>query len=278
MAFVFPGAGALDYAACSYGGSRLLFRGPRRDTERAFVAVLGGSETYGKYVRAPYPDVLERELGLPVANLGVMNAGLDVFLNDPAIVQLAARAAVAVVQICGAQNNSNRYYSVHPRRNDRFLAATPALRALYPGVDFTEFHFTRHLLHALQFQSADRFALIAVELRRVWLARMRQILGQLTCPKLVLWVSDTPPSAQSDDLFQNPMLIDSQMVADIARHAGPVVQAIASPEARVMGLEGMGFSPAELPAAAGALGPYVHREICDVLHPALERLISGRSL
>jgi hypothetical protein len=276
MAFVFPGAGALDYATCNYGGSRLLFRGPRRDTERAFVAVLGGSETYGKYVRAPYPDLLERELAMPVANLGVVNAGLDVFLNDPAIVQLAARAAVAVVQICGAQNNSNRYYSVHPRRNDRFLAATPALRALYPAMDFTEFHFTRHLLHALHHQSADHFALIAAELRRVWLARMRQVLGQLTCPKLVLWVSDLPPSDPNQDLFLNPMLIDQTMIDEIARHADAVIHAIPSAEARLMGLEGMGFAPSELPAAAGALGPYVHREICDVLHPALEFALRRR--
>ena len=272
MAFVFPGAGALDYATCSYGGSRLMFRGPRRDTERAFVAVLGGSETYGKYVRAPYPDLLERELGLPVANLGVANAGLDVFLNDPAIVQLAARAAVAVVQICGAQNNSNRYYSVHPRRNDRFLAATPALRALYPQMDFTEFHYTRHLLHALYRQSPQGFGLIAAELRRVWLARMQQVLGHLTCPKLVLWISDSAPSAPRDDPFQNPMLIDQQMISEIAGHADTVVHAIPSAEARLMGQETMGYAPDEQPV----VGPYVHREICDALHPALETLLAAR--
>ena len=81
MAYIFPGEGSLDYFPCHYGSSRILFRGPKRDTDRAYVAVLGGTEAYGKFVPDPFPDLLERDLGLAVANLGCMNAGPDVFLS-----------------------------------------------------------------------------------------------------------------------------------------------------------------------------------------------------
>lgn len=278
MAYAFRSAGALDFATCSYGGSRLTFRGPKRDTERAFVSVIGGSDPFGKFVHAPFPDLLERALGMPVVNLGQQNAGIDVFLNDPATLEIAAKSSVAVVQMLGPQNNSNRFYAVHPRRNDRFLAAKPALRALYPKVDFTEFNFTRHLLLTLQHQSPERFQILANELRQVWMAHMRRLLTQLPCPKLLVWISETAPVAAQDanDLFANPMLIDREMIAEIAPFATQIVHAIPSSEARVMGLEGMDFAPEDLPSAAASLGPYAHREICDTLLPAIEGQLRPR--
>lgn len=279
MVYAFPGAGALDYAPCTYGRSRLIFRGPRRDTARAFVSVIGGSEVYGKFVSAPFPDLLERELGMPVANFGIQNAGLDVFLNDTATLGLAAKSAVAILQIFGAANNSNRFYTVHPRRNDRLLSIKPALRNLYPNLDFTEFHFTRHLLHTLHHQSAERFETLATELRQVWVMRMRQILAQLHCPTILVWISDVAPPQPQDgiDLFLNPMLIDRTMIGQIAPFASHVVHAVGSSEAKVMGLEGMAFAPADLPSAAASLGPFFHREISDQLLTTVEALIAPRT-
>jgi len=267
MAYAFPSAGALDYATCTYGASRLLFRGPKRDTDRAFVAVLGGSETYGRCVRHPFPDMLEKELGLPVANFGQQNAGPDVFLNDPALLKTCAQASVTVVQVLGAQNISNRFYSVHPRRNDRFLAAKPALRVLYPKIDFTEFHFTRHLLHALQHTGPEAFATLVAALQADWVTHMKALLNALGNRVILLWASDAPPPhpSQMPDLFLAPALVTTDMIAAVMRGQDRLVCAIASPEARAMGLEGMAFDAAELPIAASLPGPYVHREICETL-------------
>ena len=50
------GAGALDYFPCRYGASRAVFRGPERDLSRPYVALLGGSATFGKYVATPFAD------------------------------------------------------------------------------------------------------------------------------------------------------------------------------------------------------------------------------
>lgn len=279
MAYAFPSARALEFSTCTYGGSRLTFRGPKRDTESAFVSVIGGSAGYGKFVRAPFPDLLERALGMPVVNLCQQNAGVDVFLNDPQTLSIATKSSLAVVQILAPQNNSNRYYGVHPRRNDRFLSAKPALMALYPKVDFTEFHFTRHLLISLQHQCPERFEILATELRQVWLAQMCRLLAQLPCPKLLVWILESAAIGASDatDLFANPMLINDDMIAQIAPFATRVVQAVPSAEARVMGLEGMDFAPADLPVAAASLGPYAHREICDLLYPAVQDLVRLRN-
>lgn len=275
MAYVFPGEGSLDYYPCQYGSSRILFRGPKRDIDRAYVAVLGGTETYGKFVPLPFPDLVEQELGLPVANLGCMNAGPDVFLNEAAVTQIAAQASVTVVQILGAQNLSNRYYAVHPRRNDRFLGATPLLRAIFPRVDFTEFNFTRHMLMSLQNASADKFEVVAEELRAAWVTRMKLLLSRLGRRVILLWVSDqAPPSpARRVDLARNPLLIDSEMIHAIRAPVAGYVEAVFSAAALSQGVEGMAFAPMEAPAAAGLPGPSAHREVADLLMPAIHRLI-----
>ncbi|MGL4320107.1 MAG: DUF6473 family protein, partial [Paracoccaceae bacterium] len=192
MAYVYPGAAAPADAACRYGNSRLLFRGPQRDTRGQYCVVLGGTESYGRHVAQPYPDLLEQALGVPVVNLGLPNAGLDAFVLDADVMHLVGSARAVVVQVLGAQNLSNRYYAVHPRRNDRFLGACGPLRALFPEVDFTEFNFTRHLLQSLHRVSPERFAVVAAELRAVWLARMKALLAQAKRPVL-LWAAPVGP-------------------------------------------------------------------------------------
>lgn len=91
-----------------YDGSKLALRGPERDFTRPFVAVLGGSETFGKHVALPYPALLERRIGMPVANLGVMHAGVSLFSKERWLLDIASQAELTVIQVMGAQNMSNR--------------------------------------------------------------------------------------------------------------------------------------------------------------------------
>lgn len=266
MAYAFPGAGALDYLPCRYGTSKLTFRGPGHDLSGEYVAVLGGTETYGKYVPQPYPALIGAMAGIKALNLGCMNAGPDAYLNDPGVMDVAARAQVAVVQIMGAQNLSNRLYAVHPRRNDRFLRASPALRALYPQVDFTEFHFTRHMLCSLHAAAPDRFEIVADELRAAWIARMKTLLSHL--PEVVLlWMADRPPPAPARpaDLDHDPMLVDTAMLAAIRPFASVWVEVVGAGPA-----EGLVYNGLEVPKVPG---PETHHAAARALADVIARLL-----
>ncbi|WP_103332431.1 DUF6473 family protein [Pseudotabrizicola formosa] len=275
MTYEYTGGGSLDYYLCRYGDSRVAFRGPRRDLDRPYVVMVGGTETFGKFVPEPFPALVEAATGLRVVNLGVVNAGLDLYLKDPSVLDIAARAQVAVIQIVGAQNLSNRFYTVHARRNDRFLFASHALRDLYGDVDFTDFSFTRHMLHTLQALSADRFEVLAEELRTAWVARMKTLLALLPCPTILLWVGATPPPmpGRRSDLVQNPLLVDAEMVAALRARATCYVEILPSPEALACGTAGMAFGPLDQPVAQLLPGPAVHRQIADQLGPELLRLL-----
>ncbi|PTV96213.1 hypothetical protein C8J27_1027 [Rhodobacter aestuarii] len=273
MAFEYAGSGALDYFPCRYGKSKLLFRGPRRDLTKPFVGALGGTETYGKFIADPWPALLEDRLEFPVVNFGYLNAGIDVFYSEPQIPEIAKSSNLTIIQLLGAPNMSNRFYAVHPRRNDRFLRASNLMRAVFDDVDFTEFNFTRHMLTSLQEFAPDRFDTLVTELRTAWIARMRGLLEKVTGPKLLLWVADYHAPLESDPLGPEPLLVSKDMVAEIAPLADGLVKVNPSTMARSTGTVGMHFAPLEEPAANTMPGPIVHQEIAEALAPEVRKYI-----
>jgi hypothetical protein len=259
------GAGALDYRPCRYGAAKTMFRGPKRDLSQPYVAVLGGSGAFGRYVARPYSDLVEAALGRPVANLAALNAGPDFYLSDTDTLKIAAGAAVALVQVTGAEALSNPFYTVHSRRNDRFLAATPALRDLYPEVDFADIHFTRHLLQVLRRADGGRFATVVQGLQDAWLDRMRALVAQLPERRMLLWVTGAGPDC-------DPLFIDCALIDALRSEVTLVVEATPSDRARAMAPFDMSFPQTEAAQAACLPGAAVHAELAETLVAGLRGL------
>lgn len=260
----------LDYDPVCYPGSVLRFRGPARALDRPYVLCLGGSETFGRFVHAPFADQLDRALPLDVVNMGVMNAGLDVVTQDAAIAAALHGAQAVVLQISGAQNMSNRFYTVHPRRNDRFIRATTMLRTIYRDVDFTEFHFTRHLLTRLKTLSADRFGVIKAELQAAWVARMLAFLDRAEVPVHLLWLSRRRPDMAEDraGLGADPLFVTAEMLGKVASRAASL--SIAAPDGDMTHTtRGMFYAAQEVLAARSLPGPGAHDHAARLLRERL---------
>ena len=256
------GVGAPDELRCRYGSSKLMFRGPRRNLENPYIAFLGGSETYGKHVHMPFVAILDDEIEQSCINLGVVSAGLDAFVNDPEILAIAKNADQVLVQILGAQNLSNRFYRVHPRRNDRFLEASTLLSAIYRDVDFTDFHFIKHMLETLQNISPNRFDTVRAEIQQAWLSRMRLLIQTINNDVVLLWLQ-----YQEDDdvLGPEPLAITRAMIEQLRPIVRDVVEIHAAP-ARLSGeIDDMMSGPMQTPAAGHLIGPTAHRQIADTL-------------
>lgn len=276
MSYIRMGGAALDYRLCEYDGSRLTFRGPKRQISEPFVAVLGGTETFGKFVPRPFSDRLEDLIGVPCVNLGVQGAGLDAFAHDLGVLSLAGRAQAVVVQALSAHTMSNRFYTVHPRRNDRFLRASNRMKSLFRGVDFTEFHFTNHMLRALAERQPDSFMLLAQELQQAWVARMRLLIDRIGRPVVLLWMADHAPEEKRgfDHVASAPFAVTAEMLAMLSADLAGQVCCSASPAALARGSEGMIFPEEERQAALQLLGPAVHQEAAEALAPVVQRLLA----
>ncbi len=269
------GGSALDYYPCRYGKSKLLFRGPKRKLNQPYVAVLGGTETYGKFLTRPYSALVEERMDHAFVNLGCMNAGLDVFVNDQTVTGICQNAAVTVIQLMGAQNMSNRFYAVHPRRNDRFLRASNLLKTIYREVDFTEFNFTKHLLSALKEASADKFAMIEDELRSAWVGRMKKLISMIDGKIVLLWLADHAPHAVDDCGFDGvePMFIGREMIDQLRPFVAGYGEVVVSAQEIEDGKSEMLFSEIEAPATAGMLGAIAQEKTAEVLEGLLTKIL-----
>ena len=269
------GGGALDYYSCRYGKSKLLFRGPRRRFDRPYVAVVGGTETYGKFIEYPYPALLEERMGGPFVNLGCVNAGLDVVFNDPAIPEICANAWLTVLQITGAQNMSNRFYAVHPRRNDRFLRASNLLKTIYREVDFSEINFTRHLLKTLWEASPDKFTMVEAELKEAWLGRMKGLINRLDGKVVLLWLADHAPGgarAFAPDA-PDPLFVDAAMLDEVRPMVAGVAEVVVSQAEIDEGRAGLIHDEIDAPAAQASLGVVAQARAAEALEKVLEPLL-----
>jgi len=278
MAYENLGESLLDYYPCRYGKSKLLFRGPRRKLDGDYIAFLGSTETYGKYIEVPYPDLTEQLTGVRSVNFGCVNAGADVFLGDLTVLDACAAARLTVLQVMGAQNMSNRFYSVHPRRNDRFLRASALLQRIYREVDFTEFNFTRHLLTTLQALSDERFQLVRQELREAWIARTRTILQKIGGDVVLLWLADHSPDEEwnPEGIGSDPLFVDRGMLLELQPLVKDIVEVVPSASAVAEGTDGMVYSPLEEPAAKELLSLGAHREAAEALARPMKKLLGRR--
>lgn len=269
--YVHHSEGALDYFPCRYEKSKLLFRGPKASFEGPYVAVIGGSETYGKYVPYPYPDLLAERLSPDFVNLGCLNGGLDAFVQDDAIMDLCRKAEAVVIQTMGAQNLTNSFYMVHPRRNDRVVSIMPPLRRLYPGLELQEIAFTRHLLTVLKSRSENGFAAVVRELQTCWTARMQSLIAAVRKPVLILHATSA-----GGPVGRDPWFVTTQMVQELC---GPCVTALVhetQPGSVRAGVSGKVFPAIEAHIAAEMPGPGFHDEIAERVAPVLGQILESR--
>lgn len=257
--------GALRLTPCSYGLSKVPFRGPMRPTDGRYIAFLGGSETFAKYIAQPFPDLIETAIGEVCVNLGCQSAGADVFLQDTAVQSLCHDATATVIQVMGAVNQCNAFYKVHPRRNDRFIAPTAKLVALYPEIDFTEIAFTGHLIARLRAVDEDRFAIVRVQLEKTWVRRMKALVGQTDGPVLLLWLAQVRPQhvAQGGE----PAFVTRPMLDQISPYVSDIVEVCAEAGET----DGMYFAPLEQLTACETFGPNAHIEVARALRAPLLR-------
>jgi hypothetical protein len=264
----FAGLGpTLNYDPCHYGTSGITFRGPPVTLDAPYTVVVGGSEVYGKYVADPFCARLAARSDRRIVNLGVMNGGIDVFLREESLMEVIRGADVAIVQAMGAGNLSNRFYSVHPRRNDRYLRPSRLMRKAFPEIDFSTFVFTRHLLHTLETHAPGGLDVLRTELQVAWAARMRQLLEQVSGTKILLRIAHAP----DDRLGPEPLYVNDDMLDGLSGLVDGMAKCDVTPDMTEAAMEGMVFPEIDRLVARRMLTPAAHGRIADALAAALRR-------
>lgn len=273
MSYELKSADALVSGICSYGESRLHVRGPARDLRDPYLSFLGGTEVFGRFVERPFPQGVEGQVGLACVNLGSINAGVDAFVYDDSLMEVAAGGQLTILQVMGAQNLTNSFYKVHPRRNDRFLRPYDALVHLFPEIDFTDYHFNKHMLTSLKAVSSERFERVCAELQETWLMRMGRLIDGLQGRVVLLWLRYDMGTAET--LGPSPSLVERSMVDVLRPSVDGVIELEVATAAQAQDVPGMIFGPMDLPAARLMLGPKEHDRISDAVASHLLSLLAA---
>lgn len=250
-------------ANCSYGTSKLLFRGPQRALNSSYVACLGGEETFGRFVDAPYPTILEHRLDRRCINLGSLFCGVEALTQDAGLLDIVNDSDICVLQMPCVLGQSNRFYRVHPRRNDRFVAPTPDLVALYSEEDFTDIHFVRHLLTRLKARSDARIEIVEQELRLQWIEKLSIFLGKVR-PPVVLLHLEVEDYAQVSSSY-DPIKLDASMIEALKTQCAASISLRVQVSGASDELEDMLFGTLQQPVAEHMIGPATHRKIAEIL-------------
>ena len=262
------------FKTCQYGTSPVVFRGPRRSLEQEYVVILGGTEAYGKFIPRPFPNLVEKLIGRPVVNLGRTNAGPQTYLADTGLQEVVTNASDVIVQITGAQNVNNAFYRVHPRQNDRLVCPNPILTGLYPDVDFTQFHYVRHMLIALQTLPDTRFETVIAALQAAWVQSMQRLLTGINAPTVLFWFADhSPETPQLSASGPDPLFITAQMLQDIATPNTTILHSMMGQSANIGDFSGMVVRAEDATAALRVPRPFAHELAAQYL---AQHLISQR--
>lgn len=277
----------IDYQNYRFGRARQRFRGPKPDLSKPYLAFIGGSETYGKFVEAPYPSLIGEALGQPVANWGTPEAGPGFFLKDPVILEACSCSKVCVISVMGAPNLSNRLYSVFHRRNARLKGFSKMLPLLFPEINLNSFRFVHNMLFNLYKANPENFKAVELELREAWIARMRELMEAIETTRVLVWMSVRAPEEdfgpkERGDFIVPPAFVNREMVEAIAPMADLLVEyvpsremAAANPDVEAPFFSGTGTgenAPARYPGQA------VHQQAADLLAGPLRDVLAAKKV
>ncbi len=225
----------------------------------------GGDETFGRFVDRPFPAILEEKLDRRCVNLGSLFSGVDALCGDKGLNDLMNRAKLCILQMPCVLGQSNHFYRVHPRRNDRFLAPAPDLIDLYPEVDFTDIHFVCHLMNRLQSYQDARFDAVAEELRRNWVRQLCDLLRGLETPVILLGLRVLRQNDSGSAGEAAAVTVTDHMLDAVRPFSAGRVEVSARVSGQSDELEDMLFGTLQQPMAEHMMGPAAHKAVAEAL-------------
>lgn len=173
----------LDYEAFGLPGVSGLWRGPAPATDLTpgtYAVALGASQTFGRFVEKPFPQLLAERIGMPVLNLGIGGAGAFSFRRRD-LGPLISGAKFCIVQAMSARSVPTFYFDPFSGENVFGLDKSRMGPAAFAET------VLRHVLAQDDPALARR---VMHTLRRGWTAEYYWLARRIKSPKILLWFAE----------------------------------------------------------------------------------------
>ena len=218
----------VDYDLWFMGGQNLAIRGPQYDFsfQGNRLACLGAAQTFGRFVKDPYPNQLGKLLGQPIINFGFSGAGPEYFLKRKALISSVQEFETVIFQVMSARSVSAGAFECNHKNNGMLRQLDGAdngwrLAAIALKSFFEEF-------------GPSAFKAQIEQQQKAWLEGYIQLGKFFTGRKILLWMSEIEPrnalNLESFDMTTFPHFVTSQMLSELQKEGFELVQAVrASP-------------------------------------------------
>lgn len=270
----------VDYDLFRLGDSDEWFRGPRFDLSKGrYITFLGAAQTFGTFVRYPFPAIVAERMPTAVLNLGIGGAGPGRFLMDQPLIDCANEGRLAVVQVMSGRSAENSEYEV--------LDGCSSIRRRGTNENWRFAEAVWEELH--QTRSSEDVARLIHETQQDWLEKMQRLLSSITVPKMLLWISGRSPNVDAKPFSSGefasmrtfPHFVDENMLNDLKSQCEGFVDATSLrglPQALSSKATG---APTSVDRAEGGFtyqsgypSPEMHEEIASRLIPEIRRVLN----
>lgn len=214
----------LDYGLWQPPGLGLTIRGPAFDVEPGGYGVtLGAAQTFGRFAKNPYPELVSRAIDFPILNLGISGAGPSFFSRRPEMLKVVNRARFAVVQVMSGRSVSNSVFAV--QRNQGLVVD----RRVENGRPKFAQDAYQELLRTNEVEELVR---LKAEIRWRYAQEFIELLQLIEVPKVLLYFSARPPQYKEglgnlNAYWGNfPHFVNQEVIDLLCKHADHYVEAV----------------------------------------------------
>ncbi|AKS46644.1 hypothetical protein SAMN05444287_1761 [Octadecabacter temperatus] len=219
---------AFDYDIWFDAGlPNLALRGPQCELDAANrISFIGAAQTFGRFVKHPFPQQVGRFLERPVANLGFSGAGAEFYLKRPELMALLATSDTVVVQSMSARSVSAGVFKTARNNGVLEFQTGPCKSESYMAEEAYRIVKTDYGEDALL---AQRKAV-----QDKWLEQHRELADQISGRKVFLWLSNEAPNDNLDysrsAIGQFPHMVTGEMVSKLPDMGFEVIKCVLNPE------------------------------------------------
>lgn len=269
----------IDYRQVKLAGH--AFRGPLPAAMYGMpkITFLGAAQTFGRFVRVPFPDIVGSFFSLGVLNLGHAGASARFYLNKPGLLEYASKSAVTVVQVMSARSAENSEFACPDGRNTlvrrgdgRRMMGAPAYTWL------------------LNEKGPERALEVVRETQARWVQETIELAQRIRTRKVLFWFSVRPtafhpkPDSLKSLMGKFPHFVSREMIEEVAPYFDDFVECTSArglPQALKDRFTG---DPVEV-SFAGARkfqntyypSPEMHLDAANALNLPLKQILEGRT-
>lgn len=169
----------IDYRLYEFNNA--LFRGPQPDDKANSITYIGAAQTFGRFCKNPFPNILGNKLNLGTLNFGTGGRGPAYFLKNKPILYESNKSKIAVIQIMSGRSVGNSVYDSDNSSGIR----------LSDGKKMKAIHVYRDLINGVDERGLNRKFIenLVKETRERYIDEMIALLQAIKIPKILLWFS-----------------------------------------------------------------------------------------